>query len=520
MHETNMIDIKDIVLGPNVRGRVEEKDVQDILPSIKEEGVLQPILVTKRGDKYLLVCGERRFKASQLAGRSEIPAVVKDIPKDRFQEIQAVENLQRKDLNAIKEAEIYKELIKTFQIKDLVLRIGRSEQHINRYLKLLTLPSEILEKLNSGAISAGHGFAISQINGKVQRLEFLKEIIRDRISVRQAEANVTDRNYTEDLKYAPFNLEGCKSCEWNGEKQKALFTETVKLKGICRNKPCFVEKVKNFVSSKAEEFRKKGFKVKIVPENNYYLDHKTLRIEEWDVKTMGKNFKELCLKPCENILVTIEKDGDVKYVCSNKSCFNALTREKGEKVPNTRDDSRKFNRVNLTMRRYLMEKLSDEILHTELLTLIVALDSLVRHTDSSKALEIFQEAGIKLSKEDLDYFPVHMAVKHILQMKEGQIRDLIEKFSERFLNDYFTGQLALIGDKFKIGMKDYRADKEYLMKLTKADLLKLAKEFEISSKELPVGKKTEMIEFLLARPELKKKAPKEMLDNKIVKDNE
>ncbi|MBU1864281.1 MAG: ParB/RepB/Spo0J family partition protein [Candidatus Omnitrophica bacterium] len=530
--EMKWIKIEEIILGHNIRGVVKEADVQDILPSIQKEGVLQPVLVTMRKGKYLLCFGFRRFKAAQLAKRGIIPATIKELTDEDIYELQMIENLQRKDLDPIQEAESYKELSKRCQLKDLVVKTGRSEKHIKRYLQLLTLPMEVITKIKSGELSAGHGFAIAQLGSKQGRLNLLKEIIRDRMSIRQAEREISGRDYTERLENAPFDKTECAGCQWNGNAQKALFLETVNLTGECRNKKCYRSKLDKWIKTKAEDFKKKGFKVKVVGENFWQFSpgRTDEEMRDYSQQKLGKSFKELCLKPCEKMSVFIVSDGDIRYVCNNNSCLRKLTRVKssspGGGDSDARAENRIANRVNITIRNFMMRRLEKEVLRNEELRNILILESLIKHDQSGELGEFIKKSEVKVNKRDREYIEelgiTNGIIKQLVQMSPKYIKESIREFSKRFLVQYSTGELITVGEKAKMKADEFRVDEAYLMKMTKAELGKLAKELDISKKELPNpnGKKKDLVKWLLARPETKKKAPKEIVKNRLTEDED
>ena len=154
--------------------------------SIKEKGVLQPLLVRHHGDKFELIAGERRWRAAQLAGLTEVPIVVKDLSDSEVLEAALVENILRENLSAIEEAEGYQRLIDEFSHTQEALSqiIGKSRSHIANILRLLTLPAEVQELVKDGKISAGHARALV---GTENPLALAKQIIDKDLNVRQTE---------------------------------------------------------------------------------------------------------------------------------------------------------------------------------------------------------------------------------------------------------------------------------------------------------------------------------------------
>ncbi len=180
------------------RENFDEKGIEELAESIKEKGVIQPIIVREHGDKYQIVAGERRFLAAKKAGLSSIPAIIKDITDEESAEIALIENVQRKDLNPIEEALAYKRLIENFHYtqEELAKRIGKDRATIANSLRLLNLPEEIIEKIKRGLITAGHARAILSLKDEGEQKRLAEEIIEKKLSVRESERLAKNR---EDL---------------------------------------------------------------------------------------------------------------------------------------------------------------------------------------------------------------------------------------------------------------------------------------------------------------------------------
>lgn len=193
------IDKKDIVhiklsdIRPNKnqpRKEFNEDRIKALSDSIKNFGVLQPIVLKPvENNTYMIIAGERRYRASILAGKEEIPAVIKDIPIKDIMEIALIENLQREDLNAIEEALAYKSLIENYKVtqEELSETVGKSRPHITNTLRLLNLQNKIVKMIENGQITAGHGKALLRIEDKEKQLEVANRIIDEELSVRAVE---------------------------------------------------------------------------------------------------------------------------------------------------------------------------------------------------------------------------------------------------------------------------------------------------------------------------------------------
>lgn len=171
------------------RKNFDEKALTELANSIKEHGVFQPIIAKKSIKGYEIIAGERRVKASILAGKETIPAIIRDFSDQDMMEIALLENLQRENLNALEEALAYKKLLDELSLTQdaLAKRLGKSRSHITNMLGLLTLPEEVKDMIMDGKISMSHARVLSKIedNGKVK--ELADKIIVDGLSVREVE---------------------------------------------------------------------------------------------------------------------------------------------------------------------------------------------------------------------------------------------------------------------------------------------------------------------------------------------
>ncbi len=172
------------------RKHFDESRLQELAESIKEKGILEPLLVRRTDRGYELIVGERRWRAAQKAGLKEVPVVVKEAEGREALEISLIENLQREDLNPIEEAEAFKHLIEEFDIsqEDLSKRIGKDRTTITNTLRLLRLPLEVRNELLQNRITSGHARAILSLENKERQRELCALIIKRGLSVREAEA--------------------------------------------------------------------------------------------------------------------------------------------------------------------------------------------------------------------------------------------------------------------------------------------------------------------------------------------
>lgn len=175
----------------------DEEKIQELAASIREKGILQPVVVKKVGEaSYILICGERRFRAAEVCGLKAIPAVVKDVANDDFLEWALIENIQRQDLNALEEAEAYRRLAEERMLShdDIAKRLGKSRVTVTNILRLLRLPEEIQRMMNEDRLSAGHARALLGLPSPEHQRQMARRIVEENLSVRQIEAIVNRSN--------------------------------------------------------------------------------------------------------------------------------------------------------------------------------------------------------------------------------------------------------------------------------------------------------------------------------------
>src|SRR5687767_9137440 len=174
------------------RTHFDENRLEELAQSIRSNGVVQPILVRRRGARYQLVAGERRWRAAQRAGLQRVPAVVREIPDDKLLELALVENIQRQELNAIEEAHAYKRLIETLGLtqETVAQRVGRDRSFITNYLRLLRLPADIQQLVERDKLSMGHARAILGIDDPEIQRKVAKNVTEHGLSVRETERTI------------------------------------------------------------------------------------------------------------------------------------------------------------------------------------------------------------------------------------------------------------------------------------------------------------------------------------------
>ena len=190
LQNTQEISIEDIETNPyQPRRHFDPESLQELAASIKEHGVLQPLLVRKKDPGYQLIAGERRLRAAKQAGLSTVPVVVKALDDRTVMEIALVENLQREDLNPLEEAEAYQRLITEFNLtqEEVAKAVGKSRPAIANTLRLLTLPEPIQQLVANGQLTMGHARALLSLERPEEQLYISEKIITEKLSVRETE---------------------------------------------------------------------------------------------------------------------------------------------------------------------------------------------------------------------------------------------------------------------------------------------------------------------------------------------
>ncbi len=210
--EEDIVEVKLSELRSNPyqpRQTFDQEKLVELAESIKEFGVLEPIIITKSIKGYEIVAGERRKKASELAGLETIPAIIKEFSDEEMMQIALLENIQREDLTAIEEAEAYSNLLKALNVTqdELAKKIGKSRSYITNMLGLLRLPEVVKNDILNGYISAGHAKILSKLEDDKQIISLVDTIKKDNISVRELESLVNNPNYKRKNKIVKIKQE-------------------------------------------------------------------------------------------------------------------------------------------------------------------------------------------------------------------------------------------------------------------------------------------------------------------------
>ncbi len=197
------INIDELRVNPyQPRKFFKDEALQELAASIKEHGVFQPIIVKKSIKGYEIIAGERRVRASKIAGLDKIPAIVRNLSDELMMEIALLENLQRENLSCIEEANAYKSMLTTLGLTQelLATKVGKSRSHITNMLGLLRLPQSVQDLVNNGDLSMGHARVLSKIEDNDKIIELANKIIDEKLAVRDIEKISDDKDIKKKIK--------------------------------------------------------------------------------------------------------------------------------------------------------------------------------------------------------------------------------------------------------------------------------------------------------------------------------
>ena len=200
------ISLSEIKPNPFQPRRIfDQEKIDELAQSIREHGIFQPIIIKKTNKGYIIVSGERRYRAAQLVGLKTIPSIVRQYEESKVAEIALAENLQRENLTPIEEAEAYKVVMNHLNLTqtELAQKIGKSRSHVTNMLGLLNLPEETQNMLLTGQISMGHARALSKLENPVQINKLAKMILAKQLSVRQVEVLTRSEDKTNKIRRTP-----------------------------------------------------------------------------------------------------------------------------------------------------------------------------------------------------------------------------------------------------------------------------------------------------------------------------
>lgn len=188
------LELSKIYPNPNQpRKNFDQKALEELADSIKVHGLIQPIIVNESGDRYMIIAGERRWRACQMAGLTAVPVIIKHYTEKQVSEIAIIENLQREDLNPVEVARGIKKLMEEYQLtqEKVAERLGKSRSEIANYNRLLGLDNEVLELVENGKVSFGHAKCLAGLDDREQQIYLAKQVAKSKYTVRELEREIS-----------------------------------------------------------------------------------------------------------------------------------------------------------------------------------------------------------------------------------------------------------------------------------------------------------------------------------------
>lgn len=279
----------------NARKTFDPAQLDELAQSIKNNGLIQPITVRQKGERYEIICGERRFRASMMLKLADIPAIVRNVSDEEAYDLSIIENLQREDVPPMEAAEAYKRLTSTnrYDVPSLALKYGKSEKHIYQMLKLCDLIKGIAELVRAGKLTASAGIVLSKYDKKTQEAVLKDRLNEDRgewynISATSLDSKVKSY-YTNDLDSYDFDKTECLKCNFNS-KNYDLFagSDCGKNCGLCVNKKCLEAKNTLYLVDKAQAVAQADPKLVFIGDQ-YSRDSEAVQ----KIKKAGYEFKNV-----------------------------------------------------------------------------------------------------------------------------------------------------------------------------------------------------------------------------------
>lgn len=494
-----LIPAKEIFIDGQTRKHFDPAKLKELTGSIKRVGILEPLIVTTKtaapgkagkGQSYLLVAGERRFRAALQAGLKEVPCMIRKLSADQAVEVQVIENLQREDLNPIDEANGYKALLEKcdYDMKGIASKIGKHVSSVRKRIRLLELPKKYQKAILDEEITPGHGLVLARVQDKESREELFQEIVDDDMSVAAAEDNL--KYISRRLEEVVFDKDDCAACPHNGQQQMDLYDKETTLKGRCLDSKCFDSKLNAWIAEKREALEKKGFRVITDEELRDISYGKKQELSKGEKKNLGKNYKEKCQgiaggtkEPlCSNFVFVVRKNGKVEEYCLNPKCYQALTRKNGSgsssSASATGRDSSNQEKIIRARKDFYIEKISG-CQNKDIVARLVLLDLNASYYLGEELEDFLIKQGQYKKKGCADKVPP--ALEKLFNVPEKEIDAEIHRIIVDRLKDRDNNILNVLARYLKFDVaKDFVITESYLKAKTKAQIVEVAEEINLT----------------------------------------
>lgn len=481
------IKIEEIKPSPfNPRRSFEGPSFDELTESIREKGIIQPILVRPIEGGYEIVAGERRYRAAKAVnGGGDVPAIIRELSDDDAFDMMTTENLQREDLTELEEAQSFAAYIKKRgdgAIEDLAKRTGIHPGYIRRRVGVLGLPKKVLKAWETGKLSYGHLEQLMRIGDKKALKEFITEIFKWRPSVKGLKQKI--EQWVCRLKMARFDIdkEGCNACNYNSESQRKLFGLDDRDKARCLNIACFKQKQNNILLKNWAR-RKTG--------TNGFRFYSDISYSDWEEFYRGGPWKQC--KTCEKFISIIDIDGEIVYrqVCLDESCMNQLG--KSEKKSGTKKDGAGDGPRVAWHGEYFREKFYQSSIPEKFSQLRISAETpdanekkdrlaLYALIKSNHELDDWFIERCDLNTDDYDWLGDTQLFRILEKMEFSEIKKLLEEATLQTILQQKFGSTArqLVADHIGVDLKkEWLIDEEYLNKKTKAEILAIGEKFGV-----------------------------------------
>lgn len=483
LKETMMGNYKELTLSQlklseyNTRRGMDKDRLNELAESIKEKGILEPLVVRQIGPKkdqsYEIVCGSRRYAAAKMAGVKTIPVVVRTLTDEQAAECCIIENLQREDVHAVDEAHGYQSLVDRYgwTAHDIATSVAKSDAYVTGRLSLLKLDDETVNALRNNSITVGHAQVLARVADGKKRSDLLKTIVMHKMSVRRTE-NVLE-NYSRELRDVKFNKKDCSKCPHNGANQMELIDDDTDLKGRCLNEECYKKKSEDHFAKTVKKLEDAGaVVVDKAPAGSTFLadDHYHY--------PMGKEMQAAC-DACAHV-VYVQKTAHytgamyLEKHCTDKKCFKKRSGEptvedgSGSGEPKKMQDWQYRELVNNAKDKHYIHALSEKLTATDAI-LLVALGKLCELQRYSEETQKSEYAGMEFFKHHpeilnddglLDRAKMMDFVSHSIALRDVRLllRDVVlPESAEEFDMQTIDGGFEAVALKF--GADEIPADK-------------------------------------------------------------
>lgn len=495
------VDLERITFNPcNPRGKKAYMgpEFEELVASIREKGVVQPILLRPHNGGYELVCGERRFRAMCKISKengadpaaNQIPAMIRKLTDDEAFEIMTIENHQRKDLSELEEARSFEAWLDRKgkeSLPDLAERTGIHPRYIRRRVAVLGLPKQILKAWEKGDLKYGHLEQLCRLQDIKKIMEHFGRAVDYGLPVSQLKRNIDGE--APELKFAKFDLEkeGCLTCRQNSDVQKKLFGVAEMEKAHCLNPKCFKQKQNNWLLA---NWKKTGYRKQHGTSGfRFFEDVSWNEYESW----WGSPRKEC--KECESFITLIDLTGSVyqgKACIGDKSCFNKREKtttdpETGKRKPPAWHGSHfreKFFQERIPVKYKEFKADEEKPLRMLLLSLLLSNDELIEWF--AKRHDLVEKED---EEDDFGYWgsPWMEPSEYFAPIAHMDRNQLLEELKEASLQVILQGRHGestrrLVADHIDIDLaQEWQLNEEYLKKKTIAEMLRMGEELGVFS---------------------------------------